>query len=275
MAADAAANLYTRSLTAAATTISHANVDSTVQRRLAVSRELQLWLGQLPHGYPKDLATCRPEEILVFMESHFIRSHVGSRGVGQPLTASPSGVSTTLSHLSTTFVGLGRHGPYDRHTGKGNPCESAEITRYKQGYQRDMVSSGYQETSAVPSTLLKVEAVVTHLTGNIQASQPSLVNICTERDALLILYCWDSGMRGKDGGSLTLLDLCHSNRTPIFPRGYDHMVPLPTELCVLPINGTKTNKRSRAYQEPITVKLQPPERAGFCFLRRLWAYLAY
>ena len=275
LASDSAARLYTDSLSAAAVTISHANVDSTVQRRLAVSRELQLWLECLPNDYPRDLTTCRPEEILVFLQSHFIQTHVGSRAPGQPKTASPSGVATTLSHLSTTFIGLGRQGPYDHLTGSGNPCESAEITRFKQGYHRDMTSAGYQETSAVPSTLPKVEAVVNKLTQQVTAAQHPLANICIERDALLIIYSWDSGMRGKDGGSLTLQDLTRSDRTPIFAQGYNLATPLPEEAWVLPINGTKTNKRSRNHQEPIPLKLQPPERANFCFLRRLWVYLAY
>ena len=275
LASSDAARLNTDSLTAAASIISHANVDSTVQRRLTVSRELQLWLERLPPEYPRNLSTCRPEEILVFMQSHYIQTHVGSRSTGQPLTASPSGVASTLSHLSTTFAGLGRQGPYDRLTNKGNPCDSVEITRFKQGYHRDMVSAGYQETSAVPSTLPKVEAVVTNLSARITGARPPLVNICTERDALLILYSWDSGMRGKDGGSLTLLDLTRVDRTPIFPHGYDSTVVLPTEVWILPTHGTKTNKRSRNHQEPIPLKQQAPERASYCFLRRLWVYMAY
>ena len=275
LASSDAARLYTNSLTAAAAIISHANVDSTVQRRLTVSRELQMWLERLPPEYPRDLTTCRPEEILVFMQSHYIQAHVGSRSNGQPLTASPSGVATTLSHLSTTFTGLGRQGPYDRLTGKGNPCESVEITRFKQGYHRDMVSAGYQETSAVPSTLLKVEAVVNSLSERITGTRHPLVNICSERDALLLLYSWDSGMRGKDGGSLTLMDLTRMDRTPIFPSGYDSTIRLPPEVWILPTHGTKTNKRSRNHQEPIPLKQQAPERASYCFLRRLWVYLAY
>ena len=272
---DSAARLYQSSLDAAAVTISHANVDATVQRRLAVSRELQLWLEQLPHGYPRTLETCRPEEVLVFLQSHFITTHVGPRVPGRPTTASPSGVASTLSHLSTTFVGLGRLGPYDPLTGRGNPCSSVEVTRFKQGYLRDMISAGYQETSAVPASLHKLEALVTELTQQISAQRHPLINICTERDALLFLYSWDSAMRGKDGGSLTLQDLSRSDRTPIFPQGYNPREPLPVEAWLLPTHGTKTNKSCRSRQEPVPLKLQPPNRSPFCFLRRLWAFLAY
>ena len=87
LGAASASHLYEQSLTAAALTISHANVDETVQRRLAVSREFQLWLERLPQGYPRTLETCRPEEILVFLQSHFITTHVGRRAAGQPARA--------------------------------------------------------------------------------------------------------------------------------------------------------------------------------------------
>ena len=77
----AAQQLYTSALGQAATVISHATVDATTARRLTLGSELQTWLSSLPSsmGFPNTLQTARPEELLVFMQSSFIREHAGSR----------------------------------------------------------------------------------------------------------------------------------------------------------------------------------------------------
>ena len=272
----AASSLYQTSLTLAARTISHANVDATVDRRLAISRELQLWLQGLPPPFPNTLQAARPEEVLVFMQSRYIHHHVGTRRRDDaPSTASPSGVSCALSHLSTLFASLGRQGPYDPLTGLGNPCDSDPVRRFKRGYHRDMWAAGYQESSAVPASLAKIERVVDQLTDTLSPSRSALQNLCTERDALLLLYSWDSAMRGKEGGSLCLADFHDSHRVPLFPTGYQAGLPLPEQVWILPTHGTKTNKRGRAHQDPVHLVRHPEKQSKYCFLTRLWGYLAY
>ena len=273
--APAAANqLYATSLGAAATVISHSNADETVGRRLCIGLEFQTWLGTLPSssGFPVTLQTSRPEELLVFMQGHFILAHAGSTvpGLGHRV-ASPQGVSCALSHLSTLFEGLGRRGPYDPVHGTGNPCDCDEITRYKRGYRRDMWEAGYQESSAVPLGHPQLVALVRHL--DLREPGSPFGQLLHERDGCLVLYSWASAMRGKEGGRLCLLDFFRADRrTPLFPGGvYSPGQPVPSEVWVLPTHGTKTNKRGRVHQDPVHLKshLDPQ----LCFPTRLWAHL--
>ena len=46
---------------------------------------------------------------------------------------------------------------------------------------------------------------------------------------------------------------------------------MPDQITIRLTHGTKTNKRSRQYQEPVTLALH--EDPKLCFLRHLWAYL--
>jgi hypothetical protein len=254
--------------------ISHATQDTTVSRRLNVGEELSTWLGALPvqAGYPNTLSTARPQELLVFMHSHFIQAHAGSRVPGHDdLVASPSGVTCCFSHLSTLFESLGRRGPYDAATGLGNPCSSVEVKNYKQGYKRDLWSAGYQETSAVPMTASTMARMVAHYDHLGSKSSSVFERITYARDALLVLYAWASALRGKEGGQLCLADLHFSASRPIYPDGYKPGCPPPRELLILPTHGTKTNKRSRSHQDPI--QLQLGSDPALCFITRLWAYL--
>ena len=271
----AAEDLYRGSLSAAASVISHANEDATVRRRLALGRELQEWLQALPAPYPNTLLTARPEELLVYLQSSFTERHAGTHLPGHTSpVASPTGVAGAISHLSTLFESLGRRGPYDPSSGLGNPCNSSEVRRYQKGYSRELWHAGYQESSAVPTTRPKLEAVVTQITGEISLTHSPLQNLCLERDALLLLYSWDSAMRGKEGGSLCLFDLHTADKVQIFPNAFSPNSPLPTVLLVLPTHGTKTNKRGRAHQDPIRIDLQPTGSA-FCFITRLWSFMEY
>ena len=271
----AAGSLYRASLTQAAAVISRSTEDATVSRRLALGQELTQFLEALPADYPHSLLTARPEELLVFMQGSFIHKHGGTQLPGQPeLVASPQGVSCALSHLSTLFESLGRRGPYDPSSGTGNPCDSSEIKRYKQGYSRDLWRAGYQETSAVPLDFQKLEAVLLDLRGQLSRSTSAFEVLSLERDALLMVYSWHSAMRGKEGGSLCLADLHRADRTQLFSLCYVPGTAAPPELLILPTHGTKTNKRTRTHQDPITISLQPPG-SPFCFITRLWAYLAF
>jgi hypothetical protein len=71
-------------------------------------------------------------------------------------------------------------------------------------------------------------------------------------------------------------DLHRPDKTPLFSCGrYTRIQAAPSgDLLILPTHGTKTNKRSRNHQDPVSVPLQP-SGSPFCFITRLWAYLAY
>ena len=276
--ASAATSMYAAALSTAAGVVSRATEPATVKRRMNLGRELHDWLGLLPSPFPNTLQAARPEDLLAFMESQFLSKHGGSRLPGrEDLVASPSTVNSSFSHLSTLFESLGRRGPYDPLTGLGNPCDSALVRSYKQGYGRDLWKAGYQELSAVPLTYAKVTHVLDYLDRLSSSSALSpFRQLCLQRDALLVLYCWDSAMRGKEGGQLTLLDLHHPNGSPLFPRGCDPRLlllsPPPEHLLVLPTHGTKTTLgRSRVRQDPIHLTQKPDPQ--YCFIHRLWCYL--
>ena len=269
----AAQELYTRSLGGASQVMGRANMLETVLRRNALGRELQAFLATNPPPLPNLLATARPQEVLVFMQSQFILGHAGSLlpGMTDPV-ASPSGVSGALSHFATLFEELGRRGPYDETTGSGNPCDSHEVKRYKQGYTRVLQEAGYQESSAVPLTKPKADLLLAHLDQQIALSASPFQKLSLARDALLCLFAWDSAMRGKEGGKLCLADFHYMDKTPIFPStGYVSGLPLQTKVMILPTHGTKTNKRSRIHQEPIPLSVGP--QPLLCFLTRLWSYM--
>ena len=270
----AARELYATSLAAASAVISRSNVDGTVRRRLQVGSELSTWLASLPHsvGFASSLLTARPEDLLVFMQSHYSLQHVGSQVPGLPhKVASPQGVSSAFSHLSTLFESLGRRGPYQAGDNSGNPCDCHVIKRYKQGYSRDMVEAGYQEKSAVPLTPALVLDLMAHFDQEMIRLTNPFEQLLNQRDRLLILYNWHSSMRGKEGGQLCLPDLHTSGRKQLFPEAYQTGVPVPDELWVYPTHGTKTNKRSRAHQDPAVIKKEVDPR--MCFPTQLWAFM--
>lgn len=275
----AATALYSQSLASAASVISHATVDATVARRMALGRELQDWLSRLPPPFPRTLMAVRPQELLVFFQSHWVSAHAGSQLEGLPhKVASPQGVSSALSHLSTLFDQLGRRGAYDHASGTGNPCDCSEIRCYKQGYARELWQAGYQERSAVPITLAKVTALAKHLIGQLTAVGPSgpilspLGHLEASRDLCLLLYSWHSAMRGTEGGRLCLADLHNAARQPLYPSAYTPTVAAPLELWVYPTHGTKTNKRGRNHQDP--VHLTTLAERPLCPITWLWYYMS-
>ena len=268
----AANTLYQKGLTQAQTVIEQSVQEATLTRRQTVGAELSDWLLKLPDPYPRDLLKVRPEELLCFLETHWVHTHVGSQLPGSDtLVASPSGVDGVISHLSSLFDSLGRSGPYDDTTNGGNPCLSTPIQKYRRGYHQMLWAAGYQESSAVPLTQAKVEALVTKLDLAARQSADHLTMLVQMRNALVILHAWTTAYRGTESGKLCLLDLHTTERVPIFPNGYDPDIPLPKTITGLPSHGTKTCKRSRCHQEPVQYHLL--DKPEFCFLRHLWAYM--
>ena len=77
----------------------------------------------------KDLATCTPADLLVYMESHWLPNHAGTMLPDGSMIASPSGVSGCLSHVSTGFLLIGRIGGWDPSNGTDNPVVSTDLTQ--------------------------------------------------------------------------------------------------------------------------------------------------
>ncbi len=123
---------------------------------------LDSWLGLLPAAMEKNLATCTPADLLVYIESHWLPNHAGNLLPDGSMIASFSGVSGCLSHLSTGFMLIGRVGDWDHSTSTGNPVVSTDLTQYRKGYKMQAWRSGYLEGSAVPISSKKVFQLVDH-----------------------------------------------------------------------------------------------------------------
>eukprot|EP00798_Chlamydomonas_sp_ICE-L_P029115 gene29115-biopygen32986 len=269
----AAHALYQDGLSRAAQVTDPSVVASTLAKRYAVGQALEAWLARLPPPFPQSLLAACPEDVLCFMQQHWVLHHGRSvvAGVDHPV-ASPQGVAGSLSHLSTLFDTLGRSGPYNALTSTGNPCDSPAVRAYKRGYQQILWQAGYQEVAAVPMVESKVLALMAYLHQMARTARTVVKAISFFRDALLVEHAWLTAYRGKEGGMLCLPDLHHADLTPIFPDGYSPGVGIVPHLVTIPTHGTKTNRRGRAYQAPVYFHQKPGDPVHY-FVAHLWAYL--
>ena len=107
---------YTQSLQQAAATQLAAVKPATLQAQSGALVELAGWLSARSAATGRGLHNCTPDDLLAYMEGSWLPKH-GELLLsdGQP-HASPGYLSTTLSHLSTSFARLGREGEYDPRT---------------------------------------------------------------------------------------------------------------------------------------------------------------
>ena len=128
--------------------VEHSNVPRTVETRLGVSREFVDWL----HGQHLGLTllTCTDQHLLEYVGGHWLQNHWASQLPDGSCVASPSGLASMLSHLSTTFELVGRSSIHVSGQLYGNPAASSLLSRLKIGYTRDQFRAGYVATSAVP-----------------------------------------------------------------------------------------------------------------------------
>eukprot|EP00798_Chlamydomonas_sp_ICE-L_P025854 gene25854-biopygen20342 len=225
--------LYQHGLAQAQSVMEQSVKAATLKRRHTLGSELSTCLLRLHATYPRDLQGVRPEELLCFLQTHWVLNHAGSLLPGSTTkVASPGCVDGAIRHLPSLFESLGRCGPYVDATGADNPCSSSPIKDYRRGYHQMLWAAGYQESSAVPMTQSKVEAVATHLTQAALQAPDSLTMIVHLRDALVILHSWATAYRGIKSGMLCLLNLHTPERVPIFPNGYDPAIPLPSTFTV-------------------------------------------
>eukprot|EP00798_Chlamydomonas_sp_ICE-L_P025645 gene25645-biopygen20130 len=240
--------MYEGALRQASSVMEQSVTDRTAKRTRSIGEEFQWWLRQLP------------KEVLVFFEEYYIWEHgASSVGAGERLQSAPSSAACAVGHLSSLMQSMGRRGPYNAMTRVGNPCNSYEVSKYVAGYKRSMWAAGYQEDAAVPLDEKKVSALLRDLDGQWYAKPDEFQRLMLERDVVMMLYLWySSGMRGHDGGQLSLLDLHDGNHRAVFPRGYISGAGLPHPLVILATRGTKTNKRSRIQQDPIAMSSGGP-----------------
>ncbi|KAK9805249.1 hypothetical protein WJX72_008655 [[Myrmecia] bisecta] len=162
---------------------------------------------------------------------------------------------------------MGRVGAWLPAQTRGNPINSTLIADYRKGYRSQVWELGYEEGSAVRMTQEKLVQLINYL--DMAADQTSCVieQLVLHRDAVMLLYMWESCMRGKEVGRLNLRDFFTEDNAPLPPSW-------PEELAegtrvVVRHNGTKTVRARRA--PPITLTVS--EDSQYSFLARLPGYL--
>ena len=264
-----AQQMYQNALHSAQGTISQAWEPNTIQRRDKTMQELSQWLSQLPTQREKSLLTCTPADLIAFLEDHWINAHAGTTLPDGSLISSPSGVNQCLSSLSTGFNLIGRVTSWTPETPSGNPIQSSLVSSYRKGYRLGAWRLGYLEGSAVPISKEKVHHLVEYLDSLVPSSPQTLARLVVERDALLALLMWETSMRGKNCGDVTLSDFFQSD-------GQTLKLPLPSPLPIgslltLRPNGTKTVKGRRSGPFVLTIG----DGTSPSFLGRLPAYLKH
>ena len=113
----------------------------------------------------------------------------------------------------------------------------------------------------------KVFQLVDHIDRAAAATPAGFKRLVLERDTVMILLMWESYLRGKDCGKVTLADFFH-------PQGQPASYPLPTHVpdgysLMLAPYGNKTVRGQRA--APIT--LSATGQPAHSFVHRLVLYL--
>ena len=219
---------------------------ATNQQRDAQWEQLDTWSRQ-QLGRPA--VQCTPDDLIVYLESSFIKQHGRQAAADGSSCPAPSTVKTIVSHLSTKFQQLGRRGTWDCTTGTGNPCDSMELRTFKGGYANLMQEQGFLPTSAKPISEAKLQQLVgllveeatayQQLSPKQQQQQPWYIEALLRRDACIVQYLWDSKRRPAETGSLqtSQLDIsfnasgdgqvqalpgiskmCHANRSSRRPK---------------------------------------------------------
>ncbi|GIL66332.1 hypothetical protein Vafri_19905 [Volvox africanus] len=234
-------------------------VPTTWRRIQGACQEFHGWLSSRP--LPETLLTCGPSVVVEYLEGAWVSHHPGRlRADRRP---SASALDAVTAHLSTAFRLLGRDGPYDAVSGRGNPCDSTIVRGYTKGNRRAAARSGYCERGAVPLEMGKFHSLCLHLCrGAASEAQPFHRSLWLRVLAVFTLL-WHTYQRGHDIGKLLLSDfreVAHGRSEyvgwPLPPLGPDFRVPQGTLLRIEEL-GTKTHQGRRApaimvrpYQEP-------------------------
>lgn len=241
---------YTASLTRVAAAEAEAANPGSKAAAAAAAQEFMAWLSARSTARGVDLLTCTPEDIIVFLESYWLRRHGSLLLSDGNLHAAPSTLSATISHLSGVLKAAGRSGLYDPDRQAGNACLSADVAAFKTTYTRRTWQLGYAEKSAKSlafssydqlmqqlhiesSSLLEQLAALSHTptAARLEAAMPALTLL---RDCVLISMQWDSAVRGRNACILRGQDVQDRRGGPLLPQLQRHS----SFLSPLALNGS-------------------------------------
>ena len=172
---------------------------NTLQHRHQNARELADWLQSTNIG--RTVYTCVPEDILVYLTTHWLPNHAGSATNSGTKIAAPSSLCGVRSSLSTEFEQLGRNGDWNASTQQGNPMLSNQLRRMTKGYGTAAARQGYKQRAAVPISSSKV-AVLLQLLMHQQQNSSGTDKLLLIRDGLTVSLLWQSCFTGFNVGSL-------------------------------------------------------------------------
>lgn len=191
----------------------HSVAPKTLKQRHQNARELADWLHSTNTG--RTLHTCLPEDVMVYLTTHWLPNHAGSTTNTHAKIAAPSSLAGVRSSLSTEFEQLGRNGDWNADTLKGNPMLSNQLRRLTKGYTAAK-SQGYEPQAAEPIYSGKVETLLRHLLHQQQQST-GVDKLLLIRDGLTISMLWQSCFRGFNVGGLRLSNIKTPTNSPAIP----------------------------------------------------------
>ena len=202
----AAAQAYFTGLAQGGARVDGRRDNSASRQELVGIAEFGAWLHHLPPEWGRSLHTAVPEDIIAYMESHWVRNH-GRTIVGGDTTpvASASGAKGHLLDLEHYFAALGRAGDWDPATLRGNPCRSHQVITWRRGYKRGQWTAGVRPIAATPATAAHISQLTAPAAGNTAiaarqtASAPGSVQHAMRlRDDGLVFYLHEAGQRAGE-----------------------------------------------------------------------------
>ena len=202
----AAAQAYFAGLAQGGARIDGRRDNNASRQELVGIAEFGAWLQHLPPEWGRNLHTAVPEDIVAYMESHWVRNH-GRTVVGNDTSpvASASGAKGHLLGLEHYFAALGRAGDWNPATLSGNPCRSHQVITWRRGYKRGQWMAGVRPVAATPATavhILQLTAPATAAkvaaTRKAAPATGSVQNAMRVRDDGLVFYLHEAGQRAGE-----------------------------------------------------------------------------
>lgn len=195
-----AARAYHTGLAQGGARIDGRRSNSASRQELAGVAELCAWLAHLPREWGRNAYTVVPEDLVAYMESHWVTNH-GRTHVGDspgPM-ASASGAKGHLLNLEHYFSALGRVGEWNPTTLNGNPCRSHLVISWRRGYKRSQWLAGVRPIAATPVTHAHIPLLTSGNQPSTESPPPGSVQHATRvRDDALIFYLHEAGQRAGE-----------------------------------------------------------------------------
>ena len=209
---------YAEGLASACSRIVNRRSPGASRQELVCIAEFQSWLGELPPHWGRSLATAVPEDILSYMDGHWVHKH--GRTVVKDVDhcmSSFTGAKGALLHLEHYFEVAGRSGEWQPFTGVGNPCRSSQVRSWRVGYERFLWGSGVEPAAAVPAKQADTLALasscfaagagaphVSDTTTDTAAHRAAVAYAVQLRNAMVMHYDYASSQRGGEVRTLLM-----------------------------------------------------------------------